>query len=96
MSTPYSVPNAVTFPTTIKLPELSNCIMFVPLYRNKSEVPDWSTVQLVPKTGEFSVGLFSVGLFSVGLVSVLFVSVCVPDNVATVESIATVTAAEPL
>lgn len=40
----------------------------------------------VPKAGEVNVGL----------VSVLFVSVCVPDNVATVESIATVTAEEPL
>jgi hypothetical protein len=40
----------------------------------------------VPKAGEVNVGL----------VSVLFVSVWVPDNVATVESIATVTAEEPL
>ena len=36
------------------------------------------------------------GVPNAGLVSVLFVNVWVPDSVATVESIATVTAAEPL
>ena len=41
-------------------------------------------------------GVPSAGVVSVGLVSVLFVSVCVPDSVATVESICTVTAVEPL
>ena len=40
--------------------------------------------------------LFTTALFSTGVVKVLFVSVCVPVNVATVESIATVTAPEPL
>ena len=41
-------------------------------------------------------GVPKAGVVSVGLVSVLFVSVCVPVSVATVESIATVTAVEPL
>ena len=41
-------------------------------------------------------GVPSAGVVSVGLVSVLLVSVCVPDSVTTVESIATVTGAEPL
>lgn len=36
------------------------------------------------------------GVPKAGVTSVLFVSVCVPDSVATVESIATVTAVEPL
>jgi hypothetical protein len=36
------------------------------------------------------------GVPKAGATSVLFVNVCVPDSVATVESIATVTAEEPL
>jgi len=54
------------------------------------------TLVITPLAGVPKAGAVIVGLFSVGLVSVLFVSVCVPDNVATVESIATVTAEEPL
>ena len=50
----------------------------------------------VPLEGVPKAGVVSVGLVSVGLVSVLFVSVCVPDSVATVESMATVTAEDPL
>ena len=49
------------------------------------------TLVITPLTG-----VPKAGPVSVGLVSVLFVSVCVPDSVATVESIATVTAEEPL
>lgn len=41
-------------------------------------------------------GVPKAGVVSVGLVSVLLVSVCMPDSVATVESIATVTAEAPL
>ena len=41
-------------------------------------------------------GVEIVGVLIVGLVSVLLVSVCVPVSVATVESIAIVTAADPL
>ena len=42
------------------------------------------------------VGVVIVGVLIVGLVNVLLVRVCTPVRVATVESIATVTAAEPL
>ena len=38
----------------------------------------------------------TVGLVIVGLVKVLFVSVCIPEVVATLESMAIVTADEPL
>lgn len=49
------------------------------------------TLVITPLTG-----VPKAGPVSVGLVRVLFVRVCVPDSVATVESIATVTAVEPL
>ena len=50
----------------------------------------------VPDAGVPSAGLVNVGLVNVGLVNVLLVSVWLPVNVTTVESMATVTAAEPL
>ena len=64
-----------------------------PVPRPEMPVDTGSPVTLVitPLTG-----VPKAGPVSVGLVSVLFVSVCVPDSVATVESIATVTAEEPL
>ena len=59
-------------------------------------------VAALPVVLWFSVGnvqlakLPDVGVPKAGVTRVLFVSVCVPDSVATVESIATVTAEEPL
>jgi hypothetical protein len=60
--------------------------------RTYPEVP----VELFAVTVPVRVMLFDIALLIVGDVKVLFVHVCVPVSVVTVESIAIVTAPDPL
>ena len=75
------------------LPTLTARAVATPVPRPEIPVETGSPVTLVIVP---LAGVPRAGVVSVGLVRVLFVSVCVPDSVATVESIATVTAVEPL